>query len=249
MSSEFQQVFQPHSGPAANPQVEHKNKYAFRNANGNDGFTRFTPPPKVAAVSAAAPSATVVHEPVMPLNVDPEIAKRAEETSKTMIKNASGSLANNFLVVNVAKMALAGMIGGALYGLAKGTAETQGVLYELKYKTSAFDMDPFASQLFHKLGKYEYLQPESYKLAIHYCDKMFLLERHLGSGNERPTDTDVPMAQSCLDGVAAHIMLMRNKSINGEQRGEINTLLREIKDMLTKDHMRRIYSRCATLRL
>ena len=221
-----------------------KNRFAFRGAAGSEGFTRFTPPAKPShakeddlsndATTAKAESAAV------PLN--------AATHSQALIKSASGGWLGNLAIVNVAKMAMVGMAAGAVYGLAKNTAETQGVLYELKYKTSAFDMDPFASQLFHKLGRYESLQPESYKLAIHYCDKLFLLERHLASPLSRPSDTDIPLAQSCVDGVFAHVMLMRNHSINGEQRGQLNILKTSIAEMLS-DHRSRIYNRCATLRL
>jgi hypothetical protein len=109
-------------------------------------------------------------------------------------------------------------------------------------------MDPFASQLFYKLGKYEHLQAQSYKMAIHYCDKLFLLERHLADPHTHPTDTDVPLAQSCFDGVEAHLCLLRNKAENGTQRGQINILKGEVVAMI-KDHIRRIFARCATLRL
>jgi hypothetical protein len=230
-------------------EADTKNKFAFRGSGGTEGFTRIpsrsaapVAQPAVAQTETeaalAAAMAAAVHEP--------DVEKRAEAQSRALIKSASGGLASNALVVNIAKMSLLGMLGGALYGLARGTAESQGVLYELKYKTSAFDMDPFASKLFHKLGRYEYLQPDCYKFAIHYCDKLFLLERHLIHNN--PTDSDVPMAQSFIDGVFAQIMLLRNKSETGTQRGEINVLMGEIKGMM-RDHLKRIFNRCAPLRL
>jgi hypothetical protein len=212
---------------------EEKNRYAFRNASNNDGFTRFVAPPKPEVV------ADVV-----------DTTRRAEVQANSMIKKATagGYLANNMMVVNVAKMALVGMVAGAVYGLAKSTAEAQNLLYELRYKTVAFDMDTFASQLFHRLGKYERLQSEAYKLAIHYCDKLFLLERSLTHPSARPSDTDIPMANACIDAVLGYIMLMRNHAENGEQRGEINIIKQSISEML-QDHRRRIHSRCATLRL
>lgn len=225
---------------------EEKNKYAFRNAGGNDGFTRFVAPPKPAAPAAAPASAPT---PSLP-PVDAETAKRAETQANSMIKaaTANGYLANNVMVVNVAKMALIGMVAGAAYGLAKSTAEAQSILYELRYKTVAFDMDTFASQLFHRLGKYERLQSEAYKQAIHYCDKLFLLERSLMNASARPSDTDVPMANACIDAVLGYVMLMRNHAENGEQRGEINIIKEQVREMM-EPHMRRIYGRCATLRI
>jgi hypothetical protein len=248
---------QKHQNSQVSDVSERKNQYVFRGAAGSEGFTRFVPPAKS---TESQPSG---NEPTQASashaqgdgggvggggQVDPEIVRRAEAQSKAMIKSAAGGLLGNLAIINVAKMALVGMAAGAIYGLAKNTAETQGVLYELKYKTTAFDMDPFASQLFHKLGRYEHLQPQSYKLAIHYCDKLFLLERHLASPTTRPTDTDIPMAQSCVDGVLSHVMLMRNHSENGEQRGQLNILKVSIAEMLS-DHRKRIYARCATLRL
>jgi hypothetical protein len=179
--------------------------------------------------------------------VSPEVQARAHAQSMSIMARARESLGANFMVVNMAKMGLIGMIGGIAYAAAKGAAEHQGVLYELRFKTSAFDMDPMATQMFFKLGRYERLDTDSYALAIHYADKLFLIERHLSDRNSRPSDSDVPVAQACWNAVLSHIMQMRNKAPNGTIKGQINILKKQIDEMLA-DHMKRIYARCATLR-
>ena len=182
--------------------------------------------------------------------LDQETVKMAEQRSKEVIQGAAdkSGLSQNLLVVNIAKFALGGMLLGAVYGTAKGTAEQQGILHELKYPTKAFDRDLFASRLFKQLEAYEHLQPESYRLAVLYCDQLFQLERRLAQPHERPRDSDLPKAKSCIDGVLGHIMVMRNHSQSGEQRGEINKLKIQINEVLG-DHRKLIYARCATLRL
>lgn len=229
--------------------TDQKNRFGFRNPAGNEGFSRFVAPPKPAAAetksserergtTAAGGTATTASTAAQ---------AKSQELVQGHLGGLGSGLMNTAMVVNVGKMALLGMLGGALYGLAKGTAENQGVLYELKYKTVAFDMDPFASQLFHRLGKFEHLQPESYKLAIHYCDKLFLLERNLASVNARPSDTDIPMAQSCIDAVLGHVMLIRNHAQNGTQRGEINIIKENLNELMSS-HRSRIFARASVLR-
>jgi hypothetical protein len=243
-------------------------KHSFRVAGGQpgpadghpgDGFSKFSPPKAAATPAAGIDSGAAAGLIGSMLNSAlsgeaggapgaagaPAAELRARQTSEALIRSAAGNLTNNGLVIKVAKMALVGMIGGALYGAASATAEHQGILYELPHKTCAFDLDTHASQLFFKLSKYEHLQPSAYKAAVHYCDRLFLLERDLAK--HPPADADIPIANACRFGVLANVMLLRNKSGNGVQRGEINLLKDEI-NKLTLAHLRRIHALCATLK-
>jgi hypothetical protein len=233
---------------------EAKNKYAFRAAAGADmnaGFSRFVPAAKQEdrnsdGVATAAGLEAAVRAGI---NATPEQqAAIAHAQSQSIVKSVAGSILNNASILNVAKMALIGMLAGATYGAAKETASRQGVLYELKYKTHAFNMDTLANMLFKKLEQYEYLQPASYRAAIRYCDQLFIIERRLGDKASRPSDADKPLAQACIDGCLGHIMLLRNKAENGDQRGHINIIKQQIAEVLA-DHRKRIWGLCGVLYL
>lgn len=195
-----------------------------------DGFTKFVPP--------------------MNNNSNNKVVEVKKETSTAGVsmKEASVGILNQTWFVNVAKMALIGMIGGGIYGLSQTVAEDKGLLIELKYPTKALDMDSFVPALLQKLQKYEYLQPKSYQLVIHYCDEFFKLERKLADKKTRPNDCDIPFAQAAFDGVMAHIMIIRNHTENGDQRAEINKIKQDLNEIMS-EHRRRIYDLCAPLKL
>lgn len=113
---------------------------------------------------------------------------------------------------------------------------------EPRLHPASFELDPLASSLFERLGCYEQLDPNSYMSALHYCDKLFSLERNLSENNSA-----VPMAQTYaqpyVDAVLSRIMIIRNHSQNGKDCGEINNLIIETENMLS-EHLVKIYSYC-----
>jgi hypothetical protein len=196
--------------------------------------------------TAAASTAVPAQVPASGGSTAEELKGAAEAQSRAIMKKATSALDGNMKVINILKLGLLGALGGVAYAVALGSAADRGVLYELKHPTRAFDQDPYASRLFHELGKYEQYQPESYREAVQYCDKLFLLERSLTPENSRPSDADYPYACACIDGVIAHIILLRNKT-PPELRGHVNILKAEISDVL-RDHRRLLFNRCAMLR-